>query len=468
MRWRGRRYGADEANGARPGATCRGDVPGPAPGSVQSSSADARRPSAPVIPARTDAENASFTGLIAAMVAVGGINLLLQLVTAGPVGFAVSFVLSVLPAPLLLWLVLRRDRFEPEPPRLLAICFFWGATIAILVALVLNVTGGSIVGAGFGAAAGELYTLAVSAPIVEETAKAAVLFIIVRRARHEFNGIIDGVVYASMVGLGFAIVEDASYYAEALLTTGDVGPVVVVRGLFSPFAHPLFTSMTGIGIALALRTPRIRWRWVAGGLLLAMALHCLWNTSFAIDGLVGVAVYFFFFVPLFFTMLLVIRRALRNEGEMIRTQLGPEVADGEMTTADVEAVATLSGRRVAVKAAASAQGSAGAAAVRRFHHAATELAFYRHAVVQGTRPADDRVESEHLEAMRQARPGRDIGPSTSPSAGVVTAAAGPVANAPQPGWYPDPGRRHDTRYWDGVAWTAHVADAGVVGHDPPA
>jgi len=36
-----------------------------------------------------------------------------------------------------------------------------------------------------------------------------------------------------------------------------------------------------------------------------------------------------------------------------------------------------------------------------------------------------------------------------------------------PGWYPDPSGRHQIRYWDGVAWTDHVADNGVQGHDPP-
>jgi hypothetical protein len=35
-----------------------------------------------------------------------------------------------------------------------------------------------------------------------------------------------------------------------------------------------------------------------------------------------------------------------------------------------------------------------------------------------------------------------------------------------PGWFPDPTGRHDHRWWDGVAWTAHVADAGVAGRDP--
>lgn len=47
--------------------------------------------------------------------------------------------------------------------------------------------------------------------------------------------------------------------------------------------------------------------------------------------------------------------------------------------------------------------------------------------------------------------------------------AEPVATAapavPPADWYPDPRKRHQLRYWDGKAWTAHVADDGVTGSD---
>jgi hypothetical protein len=35
-----------------------------------------------------------------------------------------------------------------------------------------------------------------------------------------------------------------------------------------------------------------------------------------------------------------------------------------------------------------------------------------------------------------------------------------------PGWFRDPTGRHDHRWWDGAAWTGHVADAGTASHDP--
>jgi hypothetical protein len=39
--------------------------------------------------------------------------------------------------------------------------------------------------------------------------------------------------------------------------------------------------------------------------------------------------------------------------------------------------------------------------------------------------------------------------------------------SPSPaGWYPDPERGHEYRYYDGSLWTAHVADQGQVAHAP--
>jgi uncharacterized RDD family membrane protein YckC len=42
-----------------------------------------------------------------------------------------------------------------------------------------------------------------------------------------------------------------------------------------------------------------------------------------------------------------------------------------------------------------------------------------------------------------------------------------IPGSPSLGWYPDPSRRHELRFWDGSAWTAQVSDRGVVGVDDP-
>jgi len=53
-------------------------------------------------------------------------------------------------------------------------------------------------------------------------------------------------------------------------------------------------------------------------------------------------------------------------------------------------------------------------------------------------------------------------------AAVMASFPGPLpgATAAGPGWHPDPVGRHQHRYWDGTAWTEHVADNGTSGVDP--
>lgn len=41
-----------------------------------------------------------------------------------------------------------------------------------------------------------------------------------------------------------------------------------------------------------------------------------------------------------------------------------------------------------------------------------------------------------------------------------------VGGVPAADWYPDPCGRHESRYWDGAAWTDNVADGGQASVDP--
>src|SRR5215475_1047660 len=114
-------------------------------------------------------------GLAAAMVALllGLLILLLIGVETGPLGLLVGMISATLPVPIYLMLVLWIDRYESEPLWMLATAFFWGALVAVFIAFIFN-TGFSVAvavitqieeaGAAFGAV--------ISAPIVEETAKA--------------------------------------------------------------------------------------------------------------------------------------------------------------------------------------------------------------------------------------------------------------------------------------------------------
>ena len=183
--------------------------------------------------------------------------LLAGLFTLWMIGYETGFVpllagmvAAAIPVPVYVTLVLWLDRFEPEPPWMLAAAFFWGALVAAFFAIIINTLGVAIVGAATDDSTATSFGMMISAPVVEETAKALVLFGLFFFMRDEFDDVIDGIVYAAMVGLGFAMTENVKYYGVAVLEHNAVG-VFIVRGLFSPFAHPLFTGMTGVGLGLA-------------------------------------------------------------------------------------------------------------------------------------------------------------------------------------------------------------------------
>ena len=58
--------------------------------------------------------------------------------------------------------------------------------------------------------------------------------------RSQLHGVVDGIVYAGLAGIGFAFTEDIVYYSSAFTDGGptELAALVIVRGIFSPFAHP--------------------------------------------------------------------------------------------------------------------------------------------------------------------------------------------------------------------------------------
>ncbi len=326
-----------------------------------------------------------LTGLVLLMLLAGFLVLVVAGLETGPAAFGLALVLAILPVPFYLWLVLWIDRYEPEPFHMVGLTFVWGATIAAFVAIVLNTIGEVIVSEQLGTEAAELYGYSISAPIVEEGIKGLVLFGLFWFYRREFNGVIDGIVYAALVGLGFAMTENVLYYGRGAAEEGVVGAVFtfVVRGLMSPFAHPIFTAMTGIGLGIAATTPSRAVRAVAplAGLAAAMVLHSVWNTSAGAGLFAGV--YVLIMVPLFCLLGVVIVLALRREGRVIAEQLRGVLPDSE-----VRMLSSLRERRQSRREAARRGGDAAKRAMTDYQRTAAEIAFQRHQVARGAIPSD--------------------------------------------------------------------------------
>jgi len=342
-----------------------------------------------VTPVRSLVGLAALTAIVLALTAAG----------LGADAFTAAAALAVIPLPFYIGIALWLDRFEPEPRALLAIAFLWGASVAVVVAGVVNGI--------MDTAVGEWWSSVATAPLIEELLKGYILFRFYRKRKDEFDGVVDGVIYAAMVGLGFAFVENIDYYGRALAKEGASGLAVTftLRGVMAAFSHPLFTSMTGIGLGLARQSSR---RWIQRvapplGLMGAMALHGLWNAG-ASAGLVFFGVYVLIMMPALAALLVVAAIALKFEGRTIHTRLAGEAATGLFTPAEYAQLCSVRGRLHASASAFRHGGFAGWRRRRDYHRAASELAFLRQRAAHDAVVADASLERAYLQALGAVLP----------------------------------------------------------------
>ncbi len=351
-------------------------------------------------------------GITAILVAIllGLIVLLLIGVETGPVALLIGLISATLPVPLYVVLVLWIDRYEAEPLWMLLTAFFWGALIAVFFAFLINTASGVLVYALTDSMeAGHAFGAVISAPIVEECAKAVILFIFFFAKKDEFDGVVDGIVYASMVGLGFAMTENIQYYGRAVLQGGGGGLTVlfIIRGMMAPFSHPLFTSMTGIGLGLARQSGNTIVKFLAPivGLLAAIFMHGIWNGSALMGGgLVFLLTYFLIMVPAFFITLAVVFVALRREGRVVRQFLLADFECGILTQQEYDQLCSVRGRMGASFNSFSRGGVGTWRACMRFNQMASELAFHRCRVARGILPKREQAherEAAYLRALQE-------------------------------------------------------------------
>jgi RsiW-degrading membrane proteinase PrsW (M82 family) len=298
--------------------------------------------------------------------------------------------------PTFVWL----DRFEAEPTRYLVVAFLWGALVAALAAGVFN-TGANL---AFQAATGGsdeamVATAIFSAPLVEEACKGLLVLLVWWFRRREFDGIIDGMVYAGIVAAGFAFTENIQYLGLAYADGGDqaLTGTFIARCLFTPFAHPMFTVLTGIGVGIAATTRSGALKVFApvAGYLLAAASHAIWNLGAVTGGAGLVTVYLVVEVPIFLAFVVLVVWARRREGRLIGRYLSAYADAGWLSQGEVAMLSTMGGRRAARVWARNGGGRRALASMQRFQDTASELALLRARMHHSA--ADDRA----LETERQ-------------------------------------------------------------------
>jgi RsiW-degrading membrane proteinase PrsW (M82 family) len=301
--------------------------------------------------------------------------------------------LTALPLSLLfLW----ADRFRPQRIWVWLMTIGWGGCVATFVSAQVNTWAAghlSIIGDGDPAtgARAAIYV----APFVEEAAKGTILFWLAILMRYQWVSRLSGIVLAGLSGAAFAFTENVLYYGRvyryAARTFGQVPPLEALQGLFFQrgvltfFGHPLFTSMTGIGLAVALRSKSKIVRIVAplAGFCAAAFLHMSFNTAATLaQGSALKIIYFTVALPLVAGMVIFIVRQLFREGRLIRERLYDYVRVGWLPETDPAAFSRLR-TRVRTLWQALFLGPGRFLATMRMQRAATELAYLRDAMTRG-------------------------------------------------------------------------------------
>ncbi len=372
-------------------------APQSAPAEVQ---AEVQQPLHPA-PARPRTDVGVLVGAIIGFIVVGVAIVLviayLALVLGGGILFIAGF-MALIPLAIVLLGAWWIDRWEPEPIGVRIFAFLWGAGSSIVIALLVDTAAQVFIKAQGGPdGVTDFVQAVVQAPMVEEGAKGLGVLLIFLVANKYFDGPVDGIVYAATVAAGFAFSENIQYFGLEIADAHGLGDVIflfVVRGLLSPFAHAMFTSMTGLFIGLAaLRGGR--WLGVLFaiiGWIPAVLLHAFWNASLSfVTDFFGY--YLVVQVPLFVLAIVVVVLLRRREVRLTQQRLGDYAAAGWFNANDIVSIATPGGRRQA-RAWASARGVG--RVMKDYIRDATRLALTRNRIIIGRDRAAAQVDEAAL------------------------------------------------------------------------
>lgn len=311
--------------------------------------------------------------------------------------------LGLLPVPIAWAAYWWLDRYEPEPRRYKLAAFAWGAAAAPFLAITAEEFVHSL-GVPFRA-----ITVGV-APVVEEIAKASFLFFTFARHRRVIDGFLDALIFAGIVGIGFAATENILYYAASFVGVfqGDGASAMtatfVIRGMITPFVHPSFTSVTAIALAAAITNPRLRESRIRQaaivvlGIAGAISLHALWNFSDGLGPSAFAAIYLAIAAAVFGVVVFAVLVRTEQVNDL-KDNLHDLADNGAIDSDDIPHLVTFHDRRMARAYARRNFGDAAAASVRRYQKLATEAAFLRHALDTGRHIPRGAEQLANLEAV---------------------------------------------------------------------
>ena len=197
------------------------------------------------------------------------------------------FVLAFLPPIIYSIWIRNTEKYNRERWRSIFFCFFWGASIAIIASIILELALGTIAVNVFEDDFIDIVLVVIIAPFAEELTKPLALrYNIVKRELDELE---DGLIYGAVAGLGFSATENLFYGYDAFIQNGLLFFLVLItiRSFGGCLLHASATAWTGYGYGKAVMKHSSFVR-VIPYFALAIFLHAFYNflVTFEINGVV--------------------------------------------------------------------------------------------------------------------------------------------------------------------------------------
>jgi RsiW-degrading membrane proteinase PrsW (M82 family) len=302
-----------------------------------------------VVKTEKESQTGKYVGIAIAIFGIVFLSLIVAVIMFASVGIGSALIASVVafvPACIYILPLIWLDRYDPEPPWLLASAFAWGALVAVVLSFVINTVIGGVAGREVGAV--------ISAPIFEEGTKGLGVVLVMLLFRREFDDILDGIVYAGIIALGFATVENVLYYGRVIYGGGlecaitelsrngkmCLSGIFLMRGILSPFAHVTFTAMTGIGCGISRESHNLAVRLLLPfiGYCCAVFLHAFWNGSATYLGGGFLLVYLIAELPFFFIFVIFSFWIMWRQNKILKQMLAMDLARGLINQQQYETV----------------------------------------------------------------------------------------------------------------------------------
>ena len=384
-------------------------------------------------------------------------------------------IVALIPLLLIIALVRWIDRWEPEPILFYVLSLGWGAGVSVYLAFEGNKWWGNemkkwlienrqlsfrdggipnIKGDG-GPLLFDILRTAVGAGVVEEGVKGLGILLMFIFLKKYINGPIDGMIYGTLIGAGFAFTENILYFATAdvknnfIKQSGMDAPqdvleqTIVIRAVASPFVHPICTAITGLLIGLA-ATQRLSWLFVLplglAGYAMAAGLHASHNFS----GIIRIAedtwTRILIQIPVYISAIAMIIVVKNLQRTTVKRGIRLLVADGFIGKEDETMLMKSSLRSRAVAwagerlAASGGVAQDGRKAMRRYQSELLQAGFFRALLADNEKSPDLAVIKRERERMSFILKLRSVFlPSTTSKPNAAPASApNPIQAAPAP------------------------------------